>query len=91
MIPYIEELESVFRSVFDDEGLVLRPEMVASDFDGWDSSQQVTLIAAIEARFNMRFATAVILRLMTEGSNVGTMLEILHAKLGDPSRSACAQ
>jgi acyl carrier protein len=87
---HLEQLQSVFRDVFDDEGLVLRPEMAASDFEGWDSSQQVTLIVAIEARFNIRFATTEIIKLMTEGSNVGTMLEILDAKLPDVPKRAGA-
>jgi acyl carrier protein len=84
MIPYHEELESVFRELFDDDSIVLRPEMTASDFENWDSSRQVELMVALEARFKIRFATADILKLMKEGSNVGTMLDILRARLGDP-------
>jgi acyl carrier protein len=83
MIAYRKELESVFREVFDDEKIVLSPEMTASDFEGWDSSQHVTLMIAIETRFDIRFATGEILQLMTEGSNIGTMLDILQEKLGD--------
>ena len=87
MIPYHEELQSVFRELFDDDAIVLRPEMAASDFENWDSSRQVELMVALEARFRIRFATAEILKLMKEGSNVGTMLEILRAKLGDPAEA----
>jgi acyl carrier protein len=78
-----EELEAVFRQIFDDDGLVLRAEMTASDIGGWDSSQQVALLAAIEGRFKIRFTTREIARLMIEGANVGTMLEILGTKLPD--------
>ncbi len=83
MIPYREELQGVFREVFGDDAIVLRPEMTSADFDGWDSLQHVTLMIAIETRFNIRFATAEISRLKTEGSTVGTMLELLRAKLAD--------
>ena len=86
MTPYREELEAVFREVFDDDRIALRPEMTAADFPGWDSVQHVTLMSAIETRFRVRFATAEILKLMTEGSNVGTMLALLKVKLGDPAR-----
>jgi acyl carrier protein len=79
-----EELESVFREVFDDDGFVLRPDITASDIEGWDSNQQVSLLVAIEGRFQIRFTTPEILRLMTEGSTIGTLLEILDAKLGAP-------
>jgi len=84
MMPYREELQGVFREVFDDDRIVLRPEMTSSDFDGWDSLQHVTLMIAIETRFNVRFATAEISKLKNDGSTVGTMLEMLRAKLGDP-------
>ncbi len=80
-----EELESVFRQIFDDDALVLRLDMTASDIGGWDSSQQVALLAAIESRFNVRLTTGEIARLMTEGANVGTMLEILQMKLSGQS------
>lgn len=84
MMPYSEELQGVFREVFDDDGIVLRPDMTAADFDGWDSLQHVTLMIAIETRFNVRFATAEISKLKNDGSTIGTMLEILGAKLGHP-------
>jgi acyl carrier protein len=80
-----KELEIVFRQIFDNDALVLRPEMTASDIEGWDSSQQVALLSAIEGRFKIRFTTREIARLMIEGANVGTMLEILEAKLADRS------
>jgi acyl carrier protein len=58
--------------------------MTAGDIKGWDSSRQVALLVATEARFDIRFTTAEILRLMKDGSNIGTMLDILGAKLEDP-------
>jgi acyl carrier protein len=88
MIPYREELQGVFREVLGDERLVLRPEMTGADLSGWDSGRHVILMAAIEARFGIRFATAEIMKLMSAGSNVGTILAILLAKLGEPASEA---
>lgn len=84
MTPFLEQLQGVFCEVFDDDSIVLRPEMTSADFDGWDSLQHVTLMIAIEGRFGVRFATGEISRLKTKGATVGTMLELLRAKLGDP-------
>ena len=44
----MEKLNSIFCEVFDEDDLVIRPEMTANDVDGWDSLSHVNLIVAIE-------------------------------------------
>jgi acyl carrier protein len=75
------DLEDIFRTVFGDEELHLTEAMTAEDIDGWDSLAHLNLIVAIEKRFGVRFATAEISRLKSDGSNVGTLLELLVRKL----------
>lgn len=49
-----EELQAIFREVFDDPELVLRPEMTAQDIYGWDSLSNMTLMLAIETHFKIK-------------------------------------
>ena len=50
-----DRLNRVFQEVFKDDSIQIRPETTANDVDGWDSFSHVTLIVAIEARFNITF------------------------------------
>jgi acyl carrier protein len=72
-----EQLTEIFRDLFDDDTLVLRPDITAADVPGWDSFNHVNLIVAVEARFNIKFKTAEI-----EGlRNVGHLVEVIESKL----------
>jgi acyl carrier protein len=75
-----KQVEDVFREVFDDADLSLRNEMTADDIDGWDSLRHIDIIIAIEKRLDVKFATAEISRLRDEGSNIGTLLELVARK-----------
>jgi acyl carrier protein len=48
-------LTEVFREVFCDDDLVLRPDLSARDVPGWDSLRHVRLVLAIERRFKHRY------------------------------------
>jgi acyl carrier protein len=76
-----ERVQSIFRDVFDDQGLVLTDGMTASDIDGWDSLAHINLIIAIEQKLGIRFATAEISRLKEPGQNVGSFLKLIERKL----------
>ena len=75
-----EQVQDVFREIFQDSALVLNERMTAEDIDGWDSLAHIDLVIAIEKRFRIRFATAEIARLKEDGSNVGSMLELITRK-----------
>lgn len=49
-------LGDLFQDFFDDDTLVLRPDMTARDVDGWDSLAHVRLLLAIERKFHIRFS-----------------------------------
>ncbi len=70
------ELQSVFRDVFDDESIEIYEAMTASDIEEWDSLTHIQLIAATEKQFNLRFKTAEIADL----KNVGEMIELIEKK-----------
>jgi acyl carrier protein len=49
-------LGKIFRELFDDDNLTLRPDMTARDVDGWDSLAHVRLLLTIERKFHIKFS-----------------------------------
>jgi len=70
-------LTEIFRDIFDDDALELRPEMTAADIPEWDSFNHINLIVATEARFRIKFQTTEIESLR----NVGHFVELIGKKL----------
>ena len=68
-----DRLEQVFRDVFDDDSIVLYEDTTADDIDDWDSIEHITLIAAVEQEFGMRFS----MREVSGMKDVGEMVTIL--------------
>lgn len=71
-------LTPVFRQVFDDDTIELRPDMTADEVDGWDSLSHVTLIVAIENRFKIKFTQKELLTFR----NVGDLTRSIAEKSG---------
>ena len=76
-----DQMQDVFRDVFDDEELTLADEMTALDIDGWDSLMHINLIIAVERRFGVKFATAEISGLKADDQNVGTFRQLVAKKV----------
>jgi acyl carrier protein len=72
-----EKLNLIFREVFDDDTLQIRPEMTADDVDGWDSLSHVNLIVAVETAFRIRFNRKELLTF----KNVGDLLRCIEGKI----------
>ena len=77
----LEQMQTVFRNVFNDDEIVLRNEMPADDVHGWDSLAHINLIIALERHFKIKFATAEISGLKDEGQNIGTFAALIQKKL----------
>ncbi len=75
-------LTAIFRDIFDDDTLDLRPEMTAADVAEWDSFNHINLIVATEAKFGIKFHTAEIESL----KNVGHFEELIAKKLAVQGR-----
>ena len=73
----LEKLNGIFRTVFDNDEINLRPEMTANDVDGWDSLSHVNLITTIEAKFNIFFSQKELLK----HRNVGDLVANIDRKL----------
>ena len=76
MSDILERMQSVFRKIFDDDGLLLRQEMTAADVDAWDSLTHIDLIYAIEREFKVRFTNAEV----TSLKNVGDLTVLVEKK-----------
>jgi len=72
----MDSLTEVFCSIFEDNSIVLKPEMTANDVEGWDSLSHVVLILAIENRFKIKFNQKELLTLR----NVGDLLHSIESK-----------
>lgn len=62
-----KRLNSVFRDVFDDDTLEIGEATTADDIDDWDSLAQISLIAAIENEFGIRFDMKSALQMKSAG------------------------
>src|SRR3954447_22597022 len=51
------ELTQIFRAVFADDDIVLRPETTADDVEGWDSFTHLNLMIAVEMHFGIKLRT----------------------------------
>ncbi len=71
-----ERLNKVFRDIFDDEEIIVKPETTANDIEDWDSLEHINLIVAIEQEFGMKFN----MNEVTTMKNVGEMVDIIIAK-----------
>lgn len=74
----LEELTPIFRSIFENETLVVTPELTAKDVEGWDSLTHMSLIVAVEEHFKIKFK----LRDVVKFRNLGDMCRSVLASLG---------
>ncbi len=73
----LEKMTGVFRTIFDDETIVLTDETTAADIEDWDSLEQINILVALEKLFEMKFTAADVERLQ----NVGGMVDLIEGRL----------
>jgi acyl carrier protein len=71
-----KKLNTVFEHVFDDDSIVVRPELSADDVDGWDSLAHIRLILTVEKAFNVKFSASEIGKL----KNVAGLADLIRSK-----------
>lgn len=69
-------LAGLFRDVFDDDSIVIRPDLSADDVDAWDSLTHIRLILTVEKAFSVKFSASDIGKL----KNVGELAELIRSK-----------
>lgn len=72
-----DKVQLIFRDVFREPELELRNELEAKDVAKWDSLHHMTMIAAVEKEFKLKFK----LKELVAMKNVGDLLQAVEAKL----------
>jgi len=72
----LDQVQRIFRDVFDDEHLELKETMSAKDIEDWDSLTHIQLVSKIEKHFNVRFSVAEI----THMKQVKDLLHLIESK-----------
>ena len=75
-------LTRILHDVFDDDTIVLRPDLSAADVDGWDSLAHVRLLLTVERKMGIKFNAVEAGKL----KNVGELIELIDSKLSAPAR-----
>lgn len=73
----LEQLQEIFRDIFDDESIALKPETSAKDIEDWDSLAQIQLIVAAERKWGVKFTTEEISKL----KNVGDFAALIDTRI----------
>ncbi|MBQ7558427.1 MAG: acyl carrier protein [Lachnospiraceae bacterium] len=74
-----DNLNEVFRDVFDDESITVTDETTADDIEDWDSLEHINLVAAVEQEFGIRFSMGQVQSM----KNVGEMVDIILSQIQD--------
>ena len=73
----IEKLTAVFHEVFNDNTIVLRDDMTATDVERWDSLTHILMITNVEETFGIKFK----LKELNKLKMVGDLINIIETKL----------
>lgn len=71
-----EQLNEIFRDVFDDPEITLNADTTAEDIEGWDSLANINIIVSVEDVFGMKFEMDEI----TGMKCVGDMVKIIEER-----------
>ncbi len=72
-----QEVQKIFRDIFDDDNLKIQRETTMTDIEDWDSLAQMELVVAMEKHFKIRFRVNEI----AEMRNVGEMMDAIASRM----------
>jgi acyl carrier protein len=72
----LEQLNEVFRDIFDDDELTITRQTTAKDVEGWDSLMHVRLLVNVEKAFKIKFSSTEFDAL----HNVGELVDLIDAR-----------
>jgi acyl carrier protein len=76
----IASLQQIFDDLFMDK-VILTPELTAGEVEEWDSLTQISLMLAVEKRFNVRFRVGEV----EKTRNVGELADLIARRAGGGS------
>ena len=74
----LEELQNIFRTVFEDDTIAIRPEMSRDNPEtiaGWDSIKNVELLYEVEQQFGIKFTIQQLQNIKAVGDIVSIIRE----------------
>ena len=71
-----DTLTKIFQDVFDEDGIVIRPDLSAQDIPAWDSLTHIRLLLTVEREFHIKFSITEV----GELKNIGELMELIRAK-----------
>lgn len=71
-----ERLTQIFHDVFMRDDIVLRPELSATDIEGWDSFKMIEIILSTEEQFGCKIRS----RELDELQNVGDLVRLIESR-----------
>ena len=69
-------LTEIFRSLFDDNDITLSDKTTAADIEGWNSLNNLNIVAAAEERFAVKIST----REINLSASVGDLVALIERK-----------
>ena len=72
----LDQLQSVFRDVFEDDDITIDRQTSADDVEGWDSLMHVSLMINVERVFGVKFSTTQVASL----KNVGELMDLIESR-----------
>ena len=73
----MNDVQDIFRDIFDDQDLVIQDATQSDDIEDWDSMNHINLVSAVEKKFKIRFALGELQSL----NNVGAMIDLMMQKI----------
>jgi acyl carrier protein len=75
----LQQVNDVFKKVFNDSSLMVGRETTANDIEGWDSLSHFALVSAIEITFRIKFSRKEVLTFR----DVGELIDQISIKRAD--------
>lgn len=72
-----QKTQDIFRDIFGEPDLEIKPEMTANDIDKWDSLSHLSMIAKVEEVFGIKFKLKELIKM----KNVGDMFNKIKEKI----------
>ncbi|MEA2940430.1 MAG: hypothetical protein QOD09_959 [Bradyrhizobium sp.] len=72
----LERLTPLFREIFLDDAIVVKPETTAADVERWDSLSHIDMVMLVEESFGIRVPT----REVTRMKNVGDLVHVIQVQ-----------
>ena len=72
-----EKMTGIFHQVFDDNSIVVTPELTAEDVEGWDSLSNLRLVMTVEKLFHVKLSAADLDKM----ENVRDLVQLVKNKL----------